>query len=258
MEHEHQDRGRRINGHASNGRTRAGAGDSPANGEQYQSSNPAEGQAGELLAPQSFEHDFEGQKVQTVVKDGQTWWVASHVCAVLEIANPRDALVHLDDDEKGVAITDTLGGPQEANVVNESGLYHLIFRSRKPQAKTFRRWVTSEVLPSIRKTGRYEVPGRAEARIGEGGCFQVTLPGPGRYVVTLPPGRPLHIHETEYDAVFLAHHPAHALAGPRTSGGLRSQQAPGRHSGGRTPGGPISLHPLRPLAHRAGERETQC
>ncbi len=93
--------------------------------------------------------------VRTVDREGSPLFAAADVCAVLDILNPRDAISRLDDDEKGVGITDTLGGPQEINLVSESGLYALIFRSRKAEARAFRRWVTSEVLPSIRRTGSY-------------------------------------------------------------------------------------------------------
>ena len=98
---------------------------------------------------------FGDSLVRTTMKDGEPWWIARDVCAVLDIKNPRDAVLDLDDDEKGVAITDTPGGPQEMTTVSESGLYSLIFRSRKPEAKAFRRWVTHEVLPAIRRTGGY-------------------------------------------------------------------------------------------------------
>lgn len=88
-------------------------------------------------------------------KDGQVWFVASDVCGALGIVNSRDALTGLDDDEKGVATTDTLGGRQQVATVNESGLYSLIFRSRKAEAQRFKKWVTSQVIPSIRKHGGY-------------------------------------------------------------------------------------------------------
>lgn len=96
-------------------------------------------------------------EIRTVVRAGEPWFVAADVCTILEIRNSRDALAGLDDDEKGVATTDTLGGAQQMAVINEPGLYSLILRSRKPEAKAFKRWVTHEVLPAIRKTGRYEV-----------------------------------------------------------------------------------------------------
>lgn len=88
-------------------------------------------------------------------KDGKIWFVAADVCKVLDIKNSRDALSGLEGDEKGVAITDTLGGRQQVATINESGLYALIFRSRKDSAKVFRKWITSIVIPSIRKHGGY-------------------------------------------------------------------------------------------------------
>src|SRR5271165_6948820 len=101
------------------------------------------------------EFRFDESLVRTVVKDGEAWFVAKDVCEILGIANPRDAIADFDDDEKGVVTTDTLGGPQNLSAINESGLYNLIFTSRKPEAKRFRKWVTSEVLPAIGRTGRY-------------------------------------------------------------------------------------------------------
>lgn len=99
--------------------------------------------------------DYEGNQVRTIQKDGEPWFVLKDVCAVLKMRNSRMVADRLDDDEKGVSQTDTLGGAQEMTVINESGLYHVILRSDKPEAKPFRRWVTSEVLPSIRRTGGY-------------------------------------------------------------------------------------------------------
>lgn len=101
--------------------------------------------------------EFESHEVRFVGTFDDPWWVATDVCAALEIRNSRDALSRLDDDEKGVAIADTLGGKQEMATVNESGLYSLIFVSRKPQAKRFKKWVTSVVLPEIRKTGSFTI-----------------------------------------------------------------------------------------------------
>jgi hypothetical protein len=85
------------------------------------------------------------------------WFVANDLCAVLDLRNPRQVLDRLEDDEKGVHLTDTLGGQQSLNVVSESGMYALIFGSRKPEAKRFRRWVTGTVLPTLRKTGKFEL-----------------------------------------------------------------------------------------------------
>lgn len=101
--------------------------------------------------------DFRGNAVRMVMREGEPWWVVNDICAVLDIKNTRDVLTRLPAED--VAQTDALlsefGGAQRANVVNESGLYELIFRSEKPAAKDFRRWVTRDVLPEIRRTGMY-------------------------------------------------------------------------------------------------------
>ncbi len=144
---------------------------------------------------------FDGQAIRVAAQDGEHWFASADVCGLLEIRNPRSAVARLDDDEKGVANNDTLGGMQALSVVNESGLYHLIFRSRKPQASAFRRWVTTEVLPSIRKTGSYKAV-EAEAP-DDVRPLQVDLPGPGRYVIMTVPGKAAYVRRTEYDAMFV-------------------------------------------------------
>ena len=98
---------------------------------------------------------YEGNNVRTIQKDGDPWWVLKDVCVVLEIGNSRMVADRLDDDEKGVSIIDTLGGKQELTVISESGLYNVILLSRKPEAKQFKRWVTHEVLPQIKRHGAY-------------------------------------------------------------------------------------------------------
>lgn len=95
------------------------------------------------------------QPVRVEVVNNEPWFVAKDVCRELGITNDRDAVAHLDDDEKLVSAIPTPGQRRHMNVVSESGLYHLIFQSRKPEARRFRRWVTQEVLPSIRQTGGY-------------------------------------------------------------------------------------------------------
>jgi anti-repressor protein len=99
--------------------------------------------------------DYSGRQVRTVTVDGEPWFVAADVCAVLDLGNPRSSLALLEEDERGVHTVDTPGGPQQVTVVNEPGLYSLILRSRKPEAKAFKRWLTHEVIPAIRKTGSY-------------------------------------------------------------------------------------------------------
>ena len=98
---------------------------------------------------------FEGAEVRVIDRDGEPWFVAADVCAALDIGNVSMAVSRLDADERGISTTDTASGTQEMLVVSESGLYSLILTSRKPAAKRFKKWVTSEVLPSIRKTGQY-------------------------------------------------------------------------------------------------------
>lgn len=101
--------------------------------------------------------DFNGASVRVVMLDGEPWFVARDVCKVLEITKVDSAIRNLDADEKGAHTVSTPGGNQEMTIVSEAGLYSLILRSRKPEAKSFKRWVTHEVLPSIRKTGAYAV-----------------------------------------------------------------------------------------------------
>lgn len=101
---------------------------------------------------------FKGYQVRTYTDTlGAPWFVATDLCAVLGIGNSRQALTALDNDEKGVINSDTPGGVQELATVNEPGMYSLVLRSRKPHAREFKRWLTHDVIPSIRKTGGYGV-----------------------------------------------------------------------------------------------------
>lgn len=106
--------------------------------------------------------DFKGNNVRTIVKDGEAWFIAKDICDVLEIKNTTDALKRLDEDERSRF---NLGRQGETNIINEFGLYNLIIRSDKPEAKQFRRWVTHEVLPSIRKHGIYATDNTIENMI---------------------------------------------------------------------------------------------
>jgi hypothetical protein len=99
----------------------------------------------------------EAHDIRVVMVDDAPWFVASDVAALLEYRNAPDMTRMLDEDEKDTQIVRTLGGGQEMTVISESGLYSAVLRSRKPEARQFRKWVTAEVLPAIRKTGRYEV-----------------------------------------------------------------------------------------------------
>jgi len=114
--------------------------------------------------------NFEEKEIRTVLIDKEPWWIAKDVCDYLEHSNVSMALENLDEDEKTILniqeLNNTLSntysiisaGNPNLNFINESGLYHLIFNSRKPQAKQFRKWITHEVIPSIRKTGQYSIP----------------------------------------------------------------------------------------------------
>ena len=101
---------------------------------------------------------YGNKEVRTVIIDGEAWLVAKDVCDILEIQNVSDTVrKELDDDEKGIEKIYTPGGMQDMTVINEPGLYKLTFKSRKPAAKEFTRWVTHDVLPEIRRTGSYNV-----------------------------------------------------------------------------------------------------
>ena len=102
---------------------------------------------------------YKSSEVRTVELNGEPWFVLKDVCAVLGISNHKMTAQRLDADEVSLTdLTDSMGRQQETTVINESGLYNVILRSDKPEAKPFRKWVTSEVLPSIRKTGGYRMP----------------------------------------------------------------------------------------------------
>ena len=146
------------------------------------------------------EFTFKDQTVRSITKDCDPWFVAADVCKALDIKDTSQATDRLDDDEKGACLIRTLGGPQKLLTINESGLYALILRSDKPKAKEFRRWVTHEVLPSIRKTGRYEADPQAKVS-DQGGQTGVTvaIPGPGRWDVVVGLSGKAHVtaHQTE-------------------------------------------------------------
>ena len=104
--------------------------------------------------------NYNGNEVRTIQKDGEPWWVLKDVCGVLGLKNPTMIAERLEDDEVTKFNLGGLSG--ETNIINESGLYNVILRSDKPEAKPFRKWVTSEVLPSIRKHGAYMTPQKIE------------------------------------------------------------------------------------------------
>ena len=107
-------------------------------------------------------------RVRIVIRDGEPWFIAADVCQALDIGNNRQALSRLDADEKGVIISDTLGGKQSMTAVNVPGLFVLVLGSRKAEAHTFQRWITHEVLPAIRQEGAYMTPERLHEVLEDG------------------------------------------------------------------------------------------
>ena len=101
--------------------------------------------------------NFEDNSIRVIEKNGEPWFVAKDIAMVLDFRDAEVACRALEEDEKGTLNVCTLGGNQQMSGINESGLYHLILVSRKTEAKKFRKWVTEEVLPSIRKTGSYSI-----------------------------------------------------------------------------------------------------
>ena len=106
--------------------------------------------------------DYHGSAVRTIDKDGEIWFMAKDLCDILELSDVSMTVRNLDDDEKLIQALFVSGQVREVMTVNEPGLYSLIFKSRKPEAKLFSRWVTHEVLPQIRKTGSYSVKDNQE------------------------------------------------------------------------------------------------
>ena len=113
----------------------------------------------------SLNFTFQSNQIQTLLIGGEPHFIAIDVCNVLELQNPSDILKKvLEKEEYLTYIVDRSGQNRKVNMVNESGLYALIFQSRKPNAKLFRKWVTSEVLPALRKKSKYEIPQQITAK----------------------------------------------------------------------------------------------
>ena len=112
--------------------------------------------------------NYNSSEVRTIPTDGAPWFVLRHVCNVLGISHVKDTADRLDQDEVGqTEVIDSLGRKQTATIINESGLYNVILRSDKPEAKPFRKWVTSEVLPTIRRHGMYATPDTVEKMLAD-------------------------------------------------------------------------------------------
>lgn len=119
------------------------------------------------MSTELLRHAFHGQTVRVITDEhGDPWFVLADLCAVLGLRNVGNVAARLDDDMKGIRSADTLGGPQSLTVVTEPGMYEVVIRSDAPRAREFRRWVTTEVLPTIRRTGSYAVaPQSREERL---------------------------------------------------------------------------------------------
>jgi prophage antirepressor-like protein len=137
--------------------------------------------------------DFHGKIVRTIYKNGEVWFVAGDVCDVLDHTNSRTAISSLDDDERDVSVLSTRIGLRTMNLINESGLYNLVLSSRLPEAKAFRRWVTGVVLPTIRRTGKFDMTDQPEQstidqdQVCDSNAITITLPRWGRYIVVAAP-----------------------------------------------------------------------
>lgn len=114
-------------------------------------------------------------EIRALAIDNEPWFVAKDVCDALGLSNHRSSIALLDDDERGVHTVDTPSGAQEMAIITEAGLYSLILRSRKPEAKAFKRWVTHDVLPSIRRHGAYATPQTVERMLADPDTMIATL-----------------------------------------------------------------------------------
>ena len=145
---------------------------------------------------------YQDQEVRTVEQGGEPWWVLADVCKALGLRSPHKVADRLDEDEKGRTFIPTLGGAQELTIINEPGLYTVILRSNKPDAKAFKRWITHEVLPAIRRTGQYhtapaetdtmdrlaQAVDRLESRLDTLGVFAGQSAAADQAAQELPPG----------------------------------------------------------------------
>lgn len=132
------------------------------------------------VAMQSF--GFGEQLVRAVDRSGVAWFVGNDVCAALELLNPRQAMAKLEDDERDcVQIVDAIGRERETTIISESGVYALVFTSRKAAAKEFRRWVTGEVLPALRRRGEYRLASSIEDEPAPSPALSMTMETPDQF-----------------------------------------------------------------------------
>jgi prophage antirepressor-like protein len=149
------------------------------------------------------EFKFEDHAVRTVQIGGVIRFVAADVCEVLGLSNPTQSLARLYEDEITLTTVETNKGPRDVNVITEAGLYILVFKSRKPKAEEFTRWVANEVLPAIRKTGRYEAERQEPPPEIDSSVQWITrmLAEPGRYRINVFPDTKPYIYKTDIDFI---------------------------------------------------------
>lgn len=153
----------------------------------------------------------ESHPIRVILQNEEPWFIGNDVCAALCLGNPRSSLALLEEDEKGVHNMDTPSGQQEMTIINEPGLYSLVLRSRKPEAKKFKRWITHEVLPAIRRTGRYAAPVQPELPLPD----RAALPAESRSGI---------VPRMEYNGVTVMPIWEIARATGRTLGGLNTRK----------------------------------
>lgn len=162
-----------------------------------------------MIKLQVFEHLRFGS-IRTAIVNGAVWFAAIDVCQALEIKNHRDALLRLDADEKSVGLTDTSTGEKVISIVNEEGLYALVLSSRKREAKEFKRWVTHEVIPTIRKTGSYSLAGTNQQSALQANDVKAIAKLVAKELKTqqekqvkalLPKGNCIYVSTTDYEAL---------------------------------------------------------
>ena len=144
----------------------------------------APGASAPLQAAKPAVFQFHSIEVRTVDRDGQIWFVASDIAKALNYADAVHLTRVLDEDEKGLHNVETLGGGQQVTIISESGLYHALLKSRKPQARPFRKWVTAEVLPAIRRSGNFQDMATQIPNLLQQGRFLLTFNGEGRPQIT--------------------------------------------------------------------------
>lgn len=133
-----------------------------------------------------MQFDFNNNEVRVVIKDNEPWFVAADVCKVLGLTQTTNAIRGLDSEEVAlISIKGMSRGNDDTNIINESGLYSLIFKSRKAEAKRFKKWVTSEVLPSIRKTGGYRLTDEPEDQLENNKGCRINLVESGGLFISL-------------------------------------------------------------------------